>query len=226
MKKALLSVLLLFVVNASIPQSQATDLQSQLSRLTGIIGQANTAVRTFTTGTRYVNLGLAIGKAVSLQLEILRKYNTMLSMNYYAQNKNFIQAFREADAEVAKYLASAQDKQKEIAAALDICQSIISLWSADKLTVEGLLNTAIGIGSALVSSGLLGGSDAKEKPAPPDPQKVLENIKMNNDNVEQAYKYIDKATEMMQKLDNELDFMDGLTTQERELKSSSKYLIF
>lgn len=226
MKKIIATIVFSLVVGKqAIPQDKTGET---LNWIAGIAGQVNNVISTFKNSTRYVNIAMEIQKVYNLSNQVNQKYRSVRSMSNYASDRNFIAFFNEGVNAADLHTRSSNDYLTLINQGLAIGEKLVSMIQGGG-SVKDNISAGVEIGTMIASGGissavkgLLGGS----KSDTPDPQKILDNLKANDDMLDKSYRELKDATTILAKLSDDLDTFQNYDNHEKLIKQNSSFYIF
>ena len=92
-----------------------------------------------------------------------------------------------------------------------------------------IIGSGADIGEIIASGGfsklgdLFGFGKKNEKP---DPQKILENLKTNDDMLDKCYRELQEANAILNMLDNELSKFENYKNHEKTIRENSRFYVF
>jgi hypothetical protein len=219
--------LLLFLSIAICFNSFAqTTTDAAIANMDEITNSTSGMVSAFKNSKKFVDFGTNLQKVVDLQSKVSKKYRNVRSVSKYANNREFANTYDMAIKTIEGHNQSANDYNSQIVSSLMICDQIINILNG-KLSIAGvssLVSSGVKLYEKISSGGLLGGDGASTPP--PDPQKVVDNIKVNNDLLDNSYKEIDIAEEQLNSIDSYLDTFKIYDDNEKLLSESSSFAIY
>ena len=213
-------VLMLFSINI-LAQDNTDELMNELSDVTN---STSSMVSAFKNSKKFVDYGMSMQKVIDLQRNVDRKYRNVRSTSRYANNRDFTNAYESAMKTISGHQQSSNDYNKQILSSLAICEQIINFFSGkfSMNNLSSLVANGLKFYAKIKTGGLLGESN---KPAP-DPQKVVDNIKANNELLDNSYKELQLAEEKSNNLESYLDTFKIYDENEKFLSESGTYVIF
>ena len=239
MKQAIkFSILLVLLIFSGLPSRQQdvtlSDVSGALSSVTAMLTQIQSVTNGFKNSQRYVRFGQELGEVVSYSNRVNQKYYASLSANQYLKNSNYTNFFRVLNDNVTRDITNSTDYQNKINSSLQVCDYMISAMNGQVSGLKGIMQTAqagLSIAALISSSGLsslFGGGSKNSSSAQqnqPDPQKVIDNIKVNDDWLDKAYGDLASAKSKLILMDGQLDGLQKLQTTENEFKARSNFYI-
>lgn len=228
MKKIIITILLTYLVsNQAIPQD-LSGVGNTLSWISNMANQINNVLSTFKNSQRYINVAEEIQKVIQLSNQVNSKYRAVRNMSNYASEHNFVAFFNEGASEVDKHINASQDYVKLINQGVAIGEKLVSILQGSGSATDMVSSGAdiagmIGSGGLSGFGGIIGLGKQKEQP---DPQKILDNLKSNDDMLDKSYRELKEATAILGKLNDELSTFENFDKHETVIKENSRFYVF
>lgn len=228
MKKIILTILLTYLVSNQVIPQDLSGVGNTLSWISNMANQINNVLSTFKNSTRYINVAEEIQKVIALSNQVNSKYRSVRNMSNYASERNFVAFFNEGASEVDKHINASEDYVKLINQGVMIGEKLVSILqgggSATDLVGSGADIAALfGSGGLSGLGGLVGLGKQNEQP---DPQKILDNLKSNDDMLDKSYRELKEATAILSKMNDELSTFENFDKHEKIIRDNSRYYVF
>jgi hypothetical protein len=227
MKKLILLLCCCWIATVqAIPQT--TDVGETLGWIGRISSQISSIMNTFKSSTRWIEVGDEIRKTAEFSNRVNQKYRNVRSMSEYASERNFIAFFNEAMWLSDKHVNSSRDYVNLITDGIRIGEKLMDILNEGGSAMD-IIGNGADIGEIIASGGfsklgdLFGFGKKNEKP---DPQKILENLKANDDMLDKCYREIQEANAILNMLDSELSKFENFKSHEKTIRENSRYYIF
>lgn len=229
MKKIILALFCCLIVGSrAIPQT-LSDAGDALNWASGMASQINNVISTFKNSTRYIEIANEIQKVANLTEDVNRKYRSVRAMSYYASEREFISFFNEGMTMVDQHTNSSRDYVRIINQGIVIGEKLVSIIQGSGSAAD-VISGGVDLGATIASGGLSGlfgsGGLFGKKDEKPDPQKILDNLKANDDMLDKSYRELKDATAILTRLNDELETFENYDNHEKLLRQNSKFYVF